>query len=382
MFKHDSNKAKMARVAVSTAKTTIELNGKLYDARTGRILNHFPPANTKKAPDLNRQTGRVLDGFTKRPAINQPAAKPQPAAIKRHSTASAKIPSSHIHKTLQKSKTLMRPAVKKPAVSKDHAPLVPRISPPAHKSSARSHRAFSVQKSHLIQRFNITGATQTKVIKKSAPLPVANHNTNHLSQKVGQIAQRAEMQASSSLSQFEEALKHASSHLQLEPKNFTKKRFLQRVGLKNTPAHITTVAITALLLMGFFAYQNVPNVQMQIAATRAGLSAGMPGYTPSGFGVAAPIKIEPGKVTLTFSSRTDGRAFSVVQQASNWSSDSLLTNYVTKNNKPYQTYQNNGKTVYIYDNSNATWVDGGIWYQVTGDSSLTSDQLLRIANSL
>ena len=60
----------------------------------------------------------------------------------------------------------------------------------------------------------------------------------------------------------------------------------------------------------------------------------------------------------------------------------LLDNYVSVSNRDYQTKEEKGRTVYIYDDSNATWVDGGIWYQIEGDSSLSSDQLLNIVASM
>ncbi len=58
-----------------------------------------------------------------------------------------------------------------------------------------------------------------------------------------------------------------------------------------------------------------------------------------------------------------------------------LTNHVLTNKQPFQTFQDAGKTIYIYEDSKATWVNGGVWYQINGNASLTSDQLLRIANS-
>lgn len=120
---------------------------------------------------------------------------------------------------------------------------------------------------------------------------------------------------------------------------------------------------------------------MRVAAARSGVSAQLPGYHPAGFSAANGIKSEPGKVTVAFKSNTNDKQFSVTQQASNWSSDSLLSNHVLASKQPFQTYQDAGITVYISNNSSATWVNGGIWYRIDGDATLTSDQLLRIANS-
>jgi hypothetical protein len=70
------------------------------------------------------------------------------------------------------------------------------------------------------------------------------------------------------------------------------------------------------------------------------------------------------------------------QRSSEWNSDALVQNFVATSRRAYQSYQDNGKTIYIYEGNNATWVDGGVWYQIEGNASLNSDQLLRIAKSL
>jgi hypothetical protein len=121
---------------------------------------------------------------------------------------------------------------------------------------------------------------------------------------------------------------------------------------------------------------------MKVAAARAGFSASMPGYSPSGFAFKGPVQYSAGQVVVSFKSNTDDRNFKLTQQTSSWSSDSLLNNYVAAGGKEYQTYQDRGRTIYIYDGSNATWVNGGVWYQIEGNADLSSDQLVRIASSL
>ena len=121
---------------------------------------------------------------------------------------------------------------------------------------------------------------------------------------------------------------------------------------------------------------------MRVAAARAGVNASMPGYQPSGFSFKGPIDYSAGQVTVSFKSNTDDRAYSVAQRSSNWNSDALLSNFVVAEGKQYQTYIDRGRTLYIYDGSNATWVDNGVWYQVEGNSDMTTDQLVRIAASI
>ncbi len=366
---------------MATAKTTIELNGKLYDARTGKIIGEG--SSIAPLAPIKHQGGNILDGVsrpqkTTHSAINLTAVpKPKPLVSRgapKHSTTK-----------LQKSSTLMRPAVKKPKAITGTATVVSHQNSVVKKEDpARQARAANVPRSGQIQRFNHQDGQQHTIIKKQAPLTVAvptGHNHN-IVEKAAHLAAPAEAQVVHSVEVIEESLRNASAHLQTFESHIASASFWQRVGFKNKIANLATLSFAGFLLIGFFAYQNAPNIEMRIAAARSGVSASLPGYSPAGFSAMHGIDSDPGKVTVTFKSTTNDKQFRITQQASNWSSDSLLSNHVLASNAPYQTYQDEGKTVYIYDNSNATWVNGGVWYQVDGNASLTSDQLLRIANSL
>lgn len=351
---------------MATAKTTIELNGKLYDARTGKIINEQAAATVKK-PMNTPSKGNVVDGFVRRPNTKR-------------------APAAHAKAKLEKSKTLMRPAVKKPA-KLAKAPVQTTKSTSLKKQDHhRLARSSEVPRSAHIQRFGPQVASH-RVVKKQAELEViapnrhVSNNNHHLMHQVAQLATSTETHVKQSVDIIEESLRSASAHLEKFEDRALKGSFLQRVGFKNRAANIATLSFAGLLLVGFFAFQNVTNIEMRVAAARSGVSANMPGYSPAGFSASRSVKSEPGKVSVAFTSNTSDKKFTVTQQASNWSSDSLLTNHVLASKAPYQTYQNDGKTVYIYDNSNATWVNGGVWYRIDGNASLTSDQLLRLANS-
>lgn len=370
---------------MSTAKTTIELNGKLYDAKSGRVISDMV---SKPAPVVSLSNHSadyaVMDGVVSRTSV--PVSKVntelQPSfhtSVAKTKPGVARTNPAHIKTKIQKSKTLMRPAVKKPKptvqndVSSSRASIVKKTNP------ARHVRAATVNKSNHIQRFS-TVKKPTVIIKKQVALPVVAQASTSNTQIV-HLAKSTEDHVRQSVDIIEESLRQASSHLEIFEDRI-QKGFWHRVGFRNKAANLATAGIAGFMLFGFFTYQNIPNVEMRVAATRAGVPAQMPGYSPAGFSASRAIKSEPGKVAVTFQSNTDDKQFTVTQQTSNWSSDSLLSNHVVASKKPYQTYQDAGKTVYIQDNSNATWVNGGVWYKVEGNASLTSDQLLRIANSL
>lgn len=347
---------------MGTPKTTIELNGKRYDARTGKVIDETP-AVTQHHKATPKKPGGVIDGFVK--AKELPLAK---AAAPKPNSSNSEV--RHAPRAVKKSQTLMRSGLKKPVLNQGKTPTstAPKHS---HVNSVREKRAQNIQKSPHISKF---GSSATKsVIKKNAHLPVATQGH----QTVTAIAQ-------SELHKIEQALHNADTHLhKLEKDAIRRLPLLQRIGFKHKTANVSAMVAALLLLVSFFGYQNAPAIEMRVAATRSGVEAKLPNYKPAGYGVSRGIEVSPGKVSVNFVSRTDDKRFTVTQQASNWNSASLLANHVsrTRCNTCYQTWQNNGKTVYIYDNSNATWVNGGIWYEIKGDASLTSDQLLRLANS-
>jgi len=344
------------------------LNGKRYDAATGEQLSENTPKveSSNPKPTTARQTGstnRTVDGFVRKRSTklnSQPVRKPE------------------------KSKTLMRGAVKKPAKTTisgkkqlAKAPVITKAS--AHTDPSREIRASQTKRSRLISKF---GEISSKA--RSAPAPVAK-----TSEKVSSQATKATKidNASSSdtrpAGRFQKALDSANSHKQAKAKRPTRRAKVAKK-LRISPAllNVSLVLVTVLVLGGYFAFNNVPNLAMRVAATRAGISANLPDYQPAGFSVKGPIKYQPGQIVISFGSKNDQRSYSVSIKKSEWNSETLLDNHVATNNRSYQTFQDKGKTIYIYDGDSASWVDNGTWYEISGNSALNSDQLIRIASSL
>lgn len=375
----------------------IELNGKHYDARTGKLIKDLSSSNqptqqkTVQKTINNTSGSQLIDGFKKpqkhvaqhqtthhqsqQSAPNQDAS-PQSLAVKQPPKPQ-RASVNHANRQADRSKTLMRKVTKKPAIKASSAQkpeFKPKNAGPSHQ---RVSRAEATQKSQMISKFGKVGIESS--IKKSVQsLPIAKPPAHH------KIHQNNSHHVNE-LEKFENAIKNATSHLQKFEQNTVKKLpFLKRVGFKNQFANLATITAGFLLLVGFFAYQNAAQLSVRVASARSGVSASMPGYVPAGYSASPNVKTESGKISISFTSNSDqSRNFTLTEQASNWNSNSLLANYVEESgcNNCHQTWQNDGKTVYIYDN-NATWVDGGIWYTIEGNAQLTSDQLLRLASSL
>jgi hypothetical protein len=85
-------------------------------------------------------------------------------------------------------------------------------------------------------------------------------------------------------------------------------------------------------------------------------------------------------VTVIFTSKID--SFRVVQQNSTWDSVGLRDNFVSTIDPNFKVVQAGGRIVYLYGQANATWVNGGIWYQITDNADLSTASLLKIVTSL
>lgn len=346
--------------------TIIEINGKKYDAVTGRLLKS---ETQSKQPAAKNTPGVSVDGMMSRKGVK---------AVKQ----------------TQRSKTLMRTVVKKPSANptkmQASGSLIVKSQLGVNKS--RQAVAQQVKKSPHISHFDERTTVSRAVIKKIGHVPVkqpiaptpqksqisprktaTNHSTNAVPSRRNVAAAKM----------IETALARANAHEQPYVEK-TKRRhsIARRLGVSARAITISSTVLAGVLLGGFFAVQNVPNVSMRVAAARAGFDASLPNYSPSGFSFRGPIQYSPGQVTISFQSNTDDRRYSMTQRPSNWNSEALLANFVAIGDQEYQKYEDRGRTLFIYGNANATWVDNGIWYQVEGNSGMSTDQIIRLAASM
>lgn len=363
------------------SKNVIEINGNLYDAKTGKPL-HTKSTSVKKSPPSAHQTHatrpKSVDGFGRTKSTQKSSPKPgnthaQPA--KTHPKVTRATP-QHAKLSVKRSVTLHRRAVTAPSIISEPSSQ-PEVTSTAlnNLDSKRFKRAASISRSSAIQRF----------LPQAAPLEV--QSTSEESQPLTKHIEKTHQQ------------KH-SADAPVKNDSGTKEKLIKKAmataAIKNTPQHTkhhqtkkaplgryVTSGLVVLLLVGYVAYLNVPSISMKVAAHRAGFAATMPGYRPAGYSLKGPIAYSPGQVTVNFHSNTDSREFSLKQQPTTWDSTALLENYVTKQNSNYLTYQDRGLTIYIYNGSNAAWVNGGKLYQLEGDNSqLNTDQLLKLATSV
>lgn len=177
------------------------------------------------------------------------------------------------------------------------------------------------------------------------------------------------------------ALVHADAHKQsLEEATGGHRRVWRR--LRRWPRTLTIIMPLIILLTAAICitYLKVPSLAIKFADWRSGVAASVPAYSPSGFKLAGAPTYQPGQVNLTYQAGS-GQGYQISQRTSNWDSASLLANYLKPANLPYQVTESASKTIYTYGRTNATWVEGGIWYVIHNDAQLNADQVTRIATS-
>jgi len=191
---------------------------------------------------------------------------------------------------------------------------------------------------------------------------------------------------------FEQALAKANAHQQpaFDPKKQAKldkklaRHAAQPVHHKHWGRRFaagTSILVAIAVLAGFIALQNRTSLELHLASTKAGFAATIPRYHPAGFALG-DMQYGSGWVALNFHSDTTNRSYKLNQQATNWDSRTLLDTYVAAKNESYQTIQKAGRTIYVYGNNNASWVDAGVLYKVEANNSLSTTDVLNIASSL
>ncbi|HET9174273.1 MAG TPA: hypothetical protein VFN56_03255 [Candidatus Saccharimonadales bacterium] len=382
---------------MAKTKTTIEINGKRYDAVRGTVLNHSRLSGSidgvvkGKQPVVVTPTVQTKPSLPLTPVSSTPVMDVQRTRTRTSSPALG--PKKHVP---QSSQTLMRQGVQKPTSSfkKAHKSqtrtdvlakqpknvVLPKLS--FHTVDAtREARATQVSQSKFVSRFATmtvprkahASPTPIATVAKSSPQVRAVTTPAVIPQPLPSISGH-----SSSNDLFERALRKATSHEQpAHPTTRRAKKSSHR--LLNAGA----LSLAVLLLGGFFVYQNLANITIHMAARKAGFAAALPGYRPSGFSIGN-LAYSTGNVTIRFHSNSDtNRSFALVEQPSSWDSSTLLSDYVaTTAGNSYQTATAAGRTVYLYGSNNATWVSGGIWYRVTNQNGLSTTQLIDLATSM
>lgn len=326
------------------SQQTITINGVVYDAQTG-----LPVAAHAK------------------PAVTLSPVRRAPTAPK---------PSHSVHHVTQKSHTLNRHAVKK-------SPIMPQQIVKKRVAGARP----DVIRSQDIKKF----APHPADIKKPAPTiepvaaapvvtaplhPVAARTAQRITAARRPVQQPAPIKPSHVIKKEAIDAAMAQATVAIKDTKAPKKR-------RELPRHfnIASASLALILLGGYFTYLNMPNLSVRVAAAQAGIAASYPSYHPDGYSLNGPVAYTDGQVNIKFASNSGPQNYTIAQKKSNWDSSAVEQDVNQKTSGSYSTSTVSGLTIYLYGN-NASWVNGGILYSLTGNAPLSSEQIDHIATSM
>lgn len=143
---------------------------------------------------------------------------------------------------------------------------------------------------------------------------------------------------------------------------------------------VASVGLAIMLIGGYFTYLGMPNISTRIAAIQSGVNAKYPGYRPTGYALSGPITFKSGEVRMKFAYADGGQSYTITQQKSSLNS-AALKETLTADGGDVQTTTASGLTIYSTDRT-ASWINGGVLYQITLGGALSSEQVTKIATSL
>jgi hypothetical protein len=171
---------------------------------------------------------------------------------------------------------------------------------------------------------------------------------------------------------LERALSQATSHEEPLGAPLRNPRW-QRISLIAVP-----VAVLALLVISAHGFTRL---QLRIASAKAGFDTSLPAYQPAGYSLG-PLSYSSGIFSSEFDAQGRGLSYTITQKSTTWNTHELLNNYVMVNASNAKVIQIGNRTIYLYGDGDATWISGGIWYQLDSDGSLNQAQIIDVANSL
>jgi hypothetical protein len=362
-----------------TKNNVLVINGKRYDATTGQPLD---------PSDQPAHKARSIDGLSQPKKSTTQAVKKQTAKEKVPEPARAVAQSSakrgHAHdiilsRTIHSSSTakpLMRRGVTKPSkTSNQHKPAESLVKAyktheiATHHNPAREQRAEKIHRSTEVKHFSKHHSSESRS-GGTTGTPPASSQTKMMESVTGQMNKLQNI--------IDRGMQKATSHDQESPVKEKRKHRTKRSKFRTF--NILIVVIAVLLIVGFIIDKNMPNIDIHIASSRSGVHAEIPSYIPAGYKFQGPIKYGQGIVTVIFTSGNN--SFRVIQQNSTWDSTSLRDSFLTTANQHYTVVEAGGRIVYLYGEADATWVNGGIWYQITDNANFSTATLLRIVTSL
>lgn len=364
-------------------KNFIEINGYKYDTQTGNLLSKPNRGNIRKTlTTAKKYTGAIdiVNGpVAKKDGFNYNKNSPTKLIHKIRKPASIKNTASRKQRSLALNRsTVIKPNKKAQYITAKTKPLQRTMGSIKEEKALikvpakRLQRAVTLQKSDKIRKFN-NNRPSIALIKDDIRV--------HHKKKI----KKDESRKTYSLNRIDNIVDSnfsSNSRANYNTKKTNEKNSFQKATgrflYKKKLISALTIFLSVIILVAFLSYQRVPNVAIKLAANRAGFSAVNPDNVPSGFSYKSPIEIDDKTIKITYKN-SQSMQYTVSQQPSFWTDESLLSGFLKSST--YQTYYDDNLTVYVYGNSNATWLKDGLWFNLVSNGALSREQLLSIASS-
>lgn len=373
-------------------RPSINLGGKIYDAETGELLRVVKPqldiiprqVSIKPTKHRQKPSQTLNRDFVKAPVV--PHKTPAPTIKKRAYSAPAatqkptrlKLRQGNFRnrqiKHFASLEDIQQTRPRKPVV------LSETINPPeiiSHTANQQFKQTIAeARQTDFLTRYRmkqIARQRRAKELETIRQLKASYRQQSSLPQ-LSAAEQQAQNRAVKNLV-LARALANSPSSTEL-----AKQSPVARPNFFKRHASLLVVTLLTVLLGAYLTYLNLPNISIYFAASRAGINAKYPDYQPSGYTISKLPTANDHQVVMEY--HNGDKTLTLTQQASSLDSKTTLENIVKKHaGEMYATDQTKGLTIYTYDGQ-ATWINGGILYNLAYHPSLSLDQINKIATSL
>lgn len=377
-------------------KKTVIIGGKEYDAESGALLRvskpqlDIVPTRKPQTTALNIKTKRKVTKnsttlnreFVKAPTVT---AKPAPQVIKKRATRPTLADQAQAKQQALRTSSFKSRQIRHfmsfeeaKALNSKKPVVLSETTNPQIVISAEANRQFKqiiaeARQTDFFTRYRMHQIAKDRRKQELKALKQAEQAFAGNKASVPQISPAQAQAINTTIKQQTFASAIANDQAK-RPAYQPRQSFFKR------HASLLAGSLAMIILGAYLTYLNMPNISMRIAASQAGINASYPEYKPAGYSIKKLAAFENNQVVMEY--KNHDKAIKLTQQASSWDSKTTLENIVKKQaGEVYHTDQTKGLTIYTYGNQ-ATWVNGGILYNLTFDDSLSIDQVHKIATSL
>ena len=328
------------------------------------------------------------------------------------------IHSKVTHRTLQKSSTLNRHYVKRPAVYT--APFESLADQAIRQNTKHQSSVAKVQP--ISSKIESATKRQADALKRRQALAVQINQQNYLKNKLkhDQKAILKSQKTTQKPSALKSTIKTPSSAIapaqanpyqaaiarrkvqanKPSPQELKNQAVAKALESVQTPKLSDTIQVkktgrikklffalacsaTCIFALGVLVKINIPDITVRVAAMQTGIEASYPSFVPNGFQLTSASSDQNGTVVLNFENPAKA-SFKISQKKSSWDSSALLNNFVKPEWRDnYTIIREQGITIYLTDNE-ATWVNGGLLFnlKINQDNLLSKQQIKDIITSL